>query len=161
MEKKIEDYLHLYLGCDVKSKRMGIIFPLTTVTTNTPNIFKYGEYTLLLRPLSDIQIEEAANCVTQVFCPRNNYPLKDFRLTKNEYGNPVCRLNNDWFDESLTFGTKTGAIWSARDKHLANTKIPSSIFVYLLKQGFDLFGLIESGLAIDKTKLEDERKATL
>lgn len=33
-------------------------------------------------------------------------------------------------------------------------------FRYLLNRGFDLFGLIEAGLAIDKTKLEDERKAT-
>ncbi len=35
-----------------------------------------------------------------------------------------------------------------------NMKMEPKLFVYLLKQGFDIFGLIESGQAIDKTTLK-------
>ena len=34
------------------------------------------------------------------------------------------------------------------------TYLHTNIFLYLLKQNFDLFGLIESGLAIDKATLK-------
>lgn len=45
------------------------------------------------------------------------------------------------------------------DIHERNSKDPDTLIMcgditkYLLKQGFDLFGLIEAGLAIDKTTL--------
>jgi len=45
-----------------------------------------------------------------------------------------------------------------------NNEFPDSItnaaaaFHYLLKQGFDLFGLIPDGLAIDKTKINNDAK---
>lgn len=120
MEKKLSDYLHLYLGCAVKHQSFVNPFQLKSISSN--GILRVGGFDddvsyntvvenikLCLRPLSDMTEDE----------------WKDFRLP-------------DTYQEVF----KSGKVFK-----------PSE-FLQLLKHGFDLFGLIDSGLAIDKTKLK-------
>lgn len=113
MKKELEDYLHLYLGCeflDEKTKdelqykldieRLELI--------NRTNDWK--DIKLILRPLSDITEGEKM----------------DLRSHFLEMDNPYNTGDTPW--------------------HFEQTR-------YLLSKHFDLFGLIEAGLAIDKSTL--------
>lgn len=114
MEKKIKDYLHLYLGCDAMIYN-DKSFIMDKVTSSSLNI-EDGSVTKIkpiLRPLSDMTEQESYELCWQ----KNQNHMK---------------LN-----------------WS-----LNESAIHPNEFLYLLKQGFDLFGLIESGLAIDKTTIK-------
>jgi hypothetical protein len=104
-EKKIEDYLHFYIGCM-------IIFgdePNNHYPLDFRAIQKFkGEFKIVLRPLSDMNIVE-----------------------KGYY---------------KSLGSDTGTTFGDYILQAERTK-------YLLSKGFDLFGLIDSGLAISKTTL--------
>lgn len=137
MEKKIEDYLHLYLGCEVESnitwsselipireanpEDLILIYDTLERQEKYPNDYdgdwhKYCKP--ILRPMSSLTDEESLECGKGVL---------DFYPTKKA---------ND----------ENGGLWSSTLYH------PSQI-LWLLSKHFDLFGLIESGLAISKTKL--------
>lgn len=120
MDKKIEDYLHLYLGCEFVLKikdtdnysapmTFGVdalaaaSFPQNSDFRITP--------ILILRPLVSLTLEE-----DQVIFPANNRGHK---------------IDMHWFPEG---------------------------FAWLLKNQFDLFGLIESGLAISKVEVSNPLK---
>lgn len=112
--KKIEDYLHLYLGCELLSKSTGeVVATLLGVVGNEAHFkvsgVKYSarcdNYKPILRPLSDMTEEERSELIY---------------------------LQN--------------ADQRAYYEMAAQVK-------YLISKYFDLFGLIEAGLAIDKTKL--------
>lgn len=156
MEKKCKDYLHLYLGCyGLHGEQRVYISGFNIVQNMISNVcgeetISGDEIKLILRPLSDMTIEEGAWCLKETFFEHVDYPIKDFKLTLVGDGNPRISIDNDWFTESLTFGNKRGSIWST-DKNSANVKIQPKLFVYLLSKGFDLFGLIEKGEAIDCT----------
>jgi len=102
MDKKIEDYLHLYLGCDVRHNN-GSIVKMNSIALNNMlnNKYEMQEYKPILRPLSDMTEEEKIE--VRKF---DKVELPHFELTR-----------------------------------------------YLLSKHFDLFGLIEAGLAIEKTKV--------
>lgn len=120
--KKIEDCLHLYLGCEImdecnaKVGKLVGIDPFNTcpVVVQHATIWHldYHEVKLILRPLSDMTEEEA----------------KEHDLL-------------------------TDLCYSAANKFWDRARTEAAVTSYLLKQGFDLFGLIEEGIAIDKTKL--------
>lgn len=125
MEKKIEDYLHLYYGCQAQFDKCDYYLVHNMSIHNgevhklsgwlIAHILKCNGYVIakpLLRPLSDMTEEEA-----------------------DEHD-----ALEEQFDESNT-DNKAGAIvtWAAESTR------------WCLSKGFDLFGLIESGLAI-KTK---------
>ena len=130
MEKKIEDYLHLYLGSeatvcagDIDIDGIGLLVKIDTNYGQKTAIVEKGKFCSevgvefikpILRPLSDITKKEKKEMVdTQE------------KLVIHGYDKPVNLL----VDSGETFR-------------------------YLLSKGFDLFGLIEAGLAIDKTKLD-------
>lgn len=129
MEKKIEDYLHLYLGCEaertwyyssepntVHSKRTVIVdggLIENPIGTSSPNIDLEFDLKPILHPLSDMTEEEGKEYV------------------------------------ALGFG---GMIDQRGGKLIYQTFTPPC-FLWLLSKHFDLFGLIDSGLAIDKTKM--------
>lgn len=119
--KKIEDYLHLYLGCEVQiswyyasdERKLHTVFvdPIgpeflkNKGNTDSPNIGKV-EFKPILRPLSSMTEGEAA--------------------------------------EAKLFDKKVDAEVDEKIKGVAEmTK-------YFLSKGFDLFNLIESGLAINR-----------
>lgn len=131
MEKKIEDYIHLYLGCEVLTHK-NKIHHLTDVCSIGGDFQKYhtiGKFDsfptdwnidnkLVLRPLSDIKEEEDQE------------------------------INAEFGSRYLVENLKEGKYY-AIDIHQQ-----FDVTKRLLRMGFDLFGLIESGLAIDKTKIK-------
>lgn len=112
--KKVEDYIHLYLGCECYDTFRKVTGILTAIFKNSVRIDNgYGQWHIstikpILRRLETMTEEEANEL--------------DWRFPVEEDANIVIKNLNP--DE----------------------------FLYLLKQGFDLFNLIEEGLAIDKSK---------
>lgn len=190
MKTELKDVLHFYSGCEINCyfdeerieldctgilKSVNVIWkngdvpwPLKVSVVRLPGHeysyradrrFHWDIVRPILRPLSDMKIEEGIWCLKQTFFDHINYPVCDFRLelVGENKQNPRISIDNSHYICSLTFGAN-GAIWNHTE---TNYKIRSEIFLYLLKQGFDLFGLIESGEAIDKTKINEvTRKAT-
>lgn len=83
----------------------------------------------ILRQLSDMTLDEAAFCAKEMFCDEAEAP-----------------------DERLTDMAKIAIRDNFGGPHLASWRIGFLITRYLMSKHFDLFGWIESGLAIDKTK---------
>lgn len=116
--KKLKNYLHLYLGCEVQCVK-GEQSLLREYNISQGQVFRLGSnrifavlmlidyFKLILRPLSSMTEEESLEL--------EKYPMAYDTMQR-------------W--------------WSSEQ------------FVWLLSKGFDLFGLIEAGLAIDKTLMK-------
>jgi hypothetical protein len=163
-EKNLKDYLPFYIGCECQTP-LGIM-ELSSIDIHDqyPVWFRYmgrfGQYTPklnyevlskhglrgrafyfnevkpLLRPLSDLTKEEA-KAVGSLLHTVNG---KNCRAYKNEFG--MWRIQ---------YGNVHGQFWI-----IDNTIFNQRQTIYLLSKHFDLFGLIESGLAIDKTTLQTQ-----
>lgn len=148
MEKKIEDYLHLYLGCEVEYQdRVGRIYSYY----HPAGEFKTDRVWVC-------SLEEVGNPEMSCSAPANEVK-------------PILRLISDMTNEEFRewqgnfLITTYDAICSPlpfkdRPKHvivlenrLATNTLSFIEGVFLLSKGFDLFGLIEAGLAIEKTKI--------
>ncbi len=139
MEKKIEDYMHLYKKCEVitpfqnhgaPTSNRGEIHSLEYIFSDKPEVkvtyshstgffrkdVKISDCKLLLRPLSDMTEEEQREFIGEPEAT-GNYLRDRFYL-------------------------------STRDQ-----KFTPEQFQYLLGKGIDLFHLIKNNLALDKTKL--------
>lgn len=123
-DKKIEDYLHLYLGCKVVvedrvvAKFLQYDFNEKVCSVDFDNGRDYSYYTTnhikpILRPLSSITHDEDA---------------------------AAWNIWNEDFVRAM--GINCGTAYEAG-------KIK-----YLLSRDFDLFGLIEAGLALDQSKVK-------
>lgn len=130
MEKKIEDYLHLYLGCDIQYQWHEDI-----ITTNLSARFisecvgslACSNIKPLLRPLSSMTEEEYAQCAMIVF---QKDGIKNIK-TSAILGEGIIR-----------YGIKPDSVIGCFE-----------LTKYLLSKHFDLFNLIPDGLAIDKSKI--------
>jgi hypothetical protein len=162
MNKHLRDYLHFYLGCEAEVKRkndnqphIGRICEITkdsnhgdwvdvrfenviTVTSmnwerSTSNFHHYfigyDSIRPILRPLSDMTDEE----IKQVAWLLHRFKPEDIR-GKDNVGNIKVTNKSPFY------------YWINVRQHLN-----ADTCIYLLSKGFDLFELIESGLAIDKT----------
>lgn len=150
--KDIKDYLHLYLGRELfgtyldASGSRGILTGVTNGgheceiqffledginVEEEPEWNEAHEVKLILRPLSDMTEEEGIECATTFF---HDCEGKDVKVEDN-------------------YGTKK-IIWRTASIHFPDVYYTPDITRYLLSKGFDLFGLIDAGLAIDKTKLK-------
>lgn len=122
--KKIEDYLYLYFGCEISDgNRAGILCGFMVV--------KYGHRVNVLH----------SNGL------RMTYQLKTWR--------PLLRPLSDMTEEeAIHLNADEEYIIEIMDKYNPDRHwhLSANDMVYLLSKGFDLFGLIEAGLAIDKTK---------
>ena len=121
--KDIKDYLHLYLGCEVYVERYDKIGTLVMVSSES----RMG-WVRLRNP--DISEWQEIKPILR--------PLSD--MTEEE--------KDDFADHGYEFednGELPVNIWKGVNM--------SGHVLWLLSKGFDLFGLIEAGLAIDKTKL--------
>lgn len=153
MSKDIKDYLHLYLGCEVynptypmwrfrlvaisgveagKNIRLEVIIdeqegPYPDTGWCWPERLK-----LILRSLSDMTEEE----MKQVAWLQFNYKAEDVR-GKDRHGN-IKVVNKSPFYYWIN--------------PIRNTNPETTL--YLLSKHFDLFGLIEAGIALDKTTLK-------
>lgn len=157
--KDIKDYLHYYLGCegftkqpygtepgisikDIKSRLLSVdvkgelrtqCYDLSDKAWDSLTCVMASDFTPFLRPLSDMSGKEVIEAFHLAYADAK-YQFEEFqKVDNNEFG------------------------WRARNQNgmecflPANTFTPD-VFHYLLSKHFDLFGLIESGLAIDKTK---------
>lgn len=172
MEKKIEDYLHLYLGCDaeflykqhfVESAENGnkVIDPdfvrehfeeKKIQKLDKVNFFLWNPAYIkpILRPLSDMTEDEFREVIALKFGVEES----DSREVFNQMIFKIQRTRE--VKQAAKFGTSIPYNAFNKDgKHyMSGTFSQNSInpdqFIFLLSKSFDLFGLIESGLAIDK-----------
>jgi len=170
-QREIRDYLHLYLGCEMQYS-----------THHEPQYEKYilssenlkeaieFEDLPILRPLSDMTDREVLDVVAIVlrkeidflkveWTPKRDYVVVHYNtwLPQSDYEKERwerCELNIAIADDFTIYnhanyikGNSTGVSNEPLYKQHEATR-------YLLSKGFDLFGLIEEGLAIDKTKGE-------
>lgn len=152
-----------------------------TVTSNTLNEsssnahnFFFGEddIKLLLRPISDIGQAELLHC-GKLLCAIPNDPRGQYRFEVHNchnaqglaYFSPhflngqyfsiyneknkhetVGHIEVGWYSGNKTDKRKTKELWKVGGCH--------ELTVYLLSKHFDLFNLIQKGLALDKTKIK-------
>jgi hypothetical protein len=156
--KDIKDYLHLYLfskcvvteisekfkaHCGYTIGNETILGPilLTCVLDEALQV------KLLLRPLSDMTEEEAA------FIGELVYSKPDSVKWRVEHKGNYLNIYRKHYFKSITIDYASGDIDFYDEGELDTSLQQTEIFRYLLSMDFDLFGLIEAGLTIDKTKI--------
>jgi hypothetical protein len=168
MEKNIKDYLHLYKGC--KCHTPDGIMEMSYVEDGSANWpvwfdekcneanseilsndgccakgYKYNQVKPILRPLSDMTEEEA----------KIYFGISESAevYKKNMYDDHSEFLYR-WEDRRRKYNTSDGMAHSAVGiaHNCENADMTPTQFLFLLSKHFDLFGLIEAGLAIDATK---------
>jgi len=143
MQIKLVDVLHLYLGCEGKNHN-GETIDLTSRTLNLIWCNVIG-FKPILRPLSDMTEEEALIYFS--------LPLKSIILKKNVYAESIS-FNYKWVNPKYASNNQDSFSYSEVGIGNGFQSFTQKQFLFLLKRGFDLFGLIESGQAIDKTTLK-------
>lgn len=122
--KELKDYLHLYLGCRIKSKG-GNFGDLVSVSNDGMSIVVYDK--------------------DKIHDPRGLCVNSDWLL-------PILRPLSDMTGEEREEIKNVLPLGKKHDLHFfEDIKDAAKVFSWLLSKHFDLFGLIESGLAIDKT----------
>lgn len=144
---KAKDVLHLYLGCQWHQDG-GYPIELTG---------SFIEYILgsktndhgkpILRPLSDMTEEERAEIFYFIF-GRQFKGRTEWYKEKTTLQEPRWVLSQGVDRVGIQMN---GDIWADCDLHVYKMN-PHKNTLYLLSKSFDLFGLIDSGEAIDKTK---------
>lgn len=176
--KNIKDYLHLYFGCEMMKSDNSGRFTLNEITlfqmyeADGTSFIKNAKP--ILRSLSDMDNKEAEHFAW--LCMDSKHHLEeDTRISKDEiytelhhndggnlldgdveiYIEVTCRCFEGWVSIM-----KDGRIGVGEEDQPSSEMKPvddvAEKIHYLLKQGFDLFGLIESGLAIDKRNFKTE-----
>jgi hypothetical protein len=162
---ELKDYLHYYLGCNVITTDDNEEAELVGVSDDNAHIVhmgtgSYGTCSIegvkpILRRLEDMTEEEALHIGKLAMFDRDmNYPDSDFKVEKTWAAIEVpttysVRISNDWFEKEIRIGFNTGNIWYANNEINERIFNQPVIFHYLLRQHFDLFGLIPVGLALD------------
>lgn len=118
MEKKIEDYIHLY-----------------------PNAYAW-----LIRTDSDTVI---GGTIKELLATHNNSSIE--RITPHI--RPISDMTEEEYATMLIIANKNNIKILERDEIVLRQTAPE-IMLWLLSKGFDLFGLIENNLAIDKTTIK-------
>jgi hypothetical protein len=147
---RTEDYLPFYLGCDCEiitapgtvGRLVSLNIEQETCSLLQPGMgimgggwfAKTNEIKPILRQLSDMSENDALYLARLVAV---NNEFINPKVYRNKYNDLIVDWGNDKFNCT---GEKC---WSAEQS------------LFLLKCGYDLFGLIESGLAIEKTKTEN------
>lgn len=162
MKKELSDYINLYFGCDVvgtyndASGSRGILTGVTNGGTEceiqfyeedgfnvseSPEFNDTKEVKLILRPLIDMTPQEAGDYAEFYNNGKKIPDQAEVEIKPHESGSVHVSIQLDGNGISLFPGGPHG------DR--------SEAFRYLLSRGFDLFGLIPEGMAIDKTKMNE------
>lgn len=161
---KFSDMQHFYLGCrcaivDKQRHSNGKIYFLHQVdiigkkvlhkTVEGLDIFITRAWKPILKPVNEIKKEQAAELLRLTFFPHVEYPLSDYKLEMvgNDYNpqNPRISIDNDFFTENLTFGNKTGSIWSGSSRPAMGVKISPILFKKFIEWQYDIFGFYDAG----------------
>ena len=124
MKKKIEDYLHLYLGCECI---IGDSITTETIEAVSKNSICTGE---------------------------NKYGIDCWY--KISAAKPILRPLSDMTEEEEKYvglGLKAGIANASMLKSRYFHSMTPKVFYYLLSKHFDLFGLIESGFAVNAAEI--------
>lgn len=159
--KDIKDYLHLYLPFEFTWVTDAVPFHKGEIGIMVADNLKYWDEhkRILLRPLSDMTEVERKELWQLVFSQGHGKNFseraKDFTgslrfIDEKTYYN-VPRYIMMQGVERLGIESD-GNIWADCDLHNWRHNQHETTR-WLLSKGFDLFGLIEAGLAIDKTKV--------
>jgi hypothetical protein len=144
MEKKLSDYLHYYLGCDYWTNNSQGNLNAKTLPDVIDMCKRDKGVQLHLRRLEDMTDEEAIDLVRRV-------------VHEDEYINVSTYRHNHTNDLMVQWGLLTHAQRADDVEYFFNATGERSWsgdqFHYLLQQSFDLFGLIDAGLAIDAKTL--------
>lgn len=152
MEKNLKDYLHFYIGCEfmfsgTKDTTLYTLDYERFALINEDDDFK--EITLVLRKLFDITGEEVRELLYMQYVGlrekklainfgRRNRPDE----TTNYPGSIEYSLHDENSGQHVMSGT------------FSFQSLNAEIFKSLLEKGFDMFGLINSGCAVDKETYE-------
>lgn len=136
----IQEYLKYYLGTEVKCyighKPEPIFVPMAMAYQYRDS---YGYTKPLLRPLSDMSEEEAREFAIAYGLSNDIKPLRvgvEGSLLQFEYSEKGDAKFIHWYVQKLS----------------------AEMFHYLLSRGFDLFGLIEKGLALDAKTVKNKNQ---
>ncbi len=152
METELKDALRLYIGCECtikpfeieyKAKFLGLIYPFVYVQTGgdkAPTKYRIDKvgFIPILRPLSDINDDERRLFASIAYKPGSVY-------------HKICLTSDVIYKDRVGFILKSKS--GEPDEQWQYLKCWQYQTIWLLQQNFDLFGLIESGQAVDKTKL--------
>lgn len=123
---KLEQYLHLYLGCDCVVA--GHIQKLTGISYDGTQNTWWAYF------------DGVENCYALV-----------------SETNPILRqLSNMTEDEAQDLMKQSNTHTFIRN-HDSHYKYTAQQLQWLLSKGFDVFGLIESGIALDKIKIQNQQ----
>lgn len=157
--KQLKDYLHLYLGCEISHDTGKCVGSLTSVSFHNAEIFcdyfkrdkghkvfegkEWGSHVILierlkphLRKLSSMTEEEA-------IIYGEIYGIKGAKEIE------VKPLEDGGVHISFKAGDSAASLFP-----LSNYGNKPETFRYLLSRHFDIFQLIESGLAIDSSTIQ-------
>jgi hypothetical protein len=158
--KKIEDYLKYYIGrkavdedgnhytVDLVTALGSVSMTLVSNTCKGKSIGSFDRYQLLLRPLSSMTEEEMRAVWQIVFDKPFHASGRILWIDKEDRRSAKRWVLMSGVDR---LGIEmTGTVWA--DIDLGTYKFnPNHVSHYLLSCGFDLFNLIEIGLAIPET----------
>lgn len=154
---ELKDVIHYYLGCQVL--HLGKVFIIRAINEKSEVLLSGCSDTNwihitackpLLRKLSSMTEEEGKAVFTIEKDRVLHETILDFDLSKRDHGLVIHRLDD--LNVSMMMGFD-GVCYKVVQDFSRKTIEPALnqplIFAYLLKQRFDLFGLIESKQAID------------
>ena len=132
MGTKFKDVAHLYLPFQTESWFDGIRLERTVDSISLTGMLD-SKAKPILRPLLDMQEDE--QIVVGLIS-------RGIELSEATYSDKI-------------FAKEFAVSWAIRkgSRPVMSVDDCVKLTTYLLKQGFDLFGLIENGIAIDKTKI--------
>lgn len=163
--KDIKDYLHLYIGCEVMREhsetRSDKFFEHAKLVGVSASEIENGKWVSvldvgldhfhewyveetkpLLRPLSDMTNDEAFDFLNVSPFYRNDCNVIVDKIFENSFIGIAYRVQYH----------RKGRYWNKLQS--LSERLSPEHFQFILSCGFDLFNLIEAGLAIDKTTLK-------
>jgi hypothetical protein len=150
---EIKDFIHLYLGCTLDN---GNILNAVHVDGSIKTLYRghlinywtpeeAKELKLVLRPLSSMTEEEMKELYRLVF----NRPFIGGNITHRDIGKKEERKVL-WSGVERLFIYRDGDVGADSDLHHFHVHAPK-VVRWQLSKHFDLFGLIDAGLAIGTT----------
>lgn len=148
MNKKIEDYLPYHIGCECMFLNMkGVV---THKLLASDNIGHKNLIRPLLRPLSSMTEEDCPDWLKEWMPDGYNVFIQ---RSANNYVVEIDSKASDGY--CLTIHTDGSMSCECKDNGEQYGYRGAEIFKHLLSKDFDLFGLIDAGLAIDKPTHHD------
>lgn len=163
MNKDIKDYLHLYLGCEVKTNDVRLD-ETKTHHGRTGTFIGFVDYHRLDCRLKFRGGEPEGRCSVFMLKPILR-PLSDISYDEREIIGGIIDPDKEYEDDYNGYNYTHEQVGQWFINHLIKNETESDIMYRpkrfikaintLRRMGFDCDGPIEAGLAIDKTKLNN------